>query len=94
MERSYEDQLVELEAKDPAKFRQVSERREKAENARTQQRRAASRPYVSKRNAADMDPIYRALAYLTGLRIAAEQQIESWWDDLRVRTVSARPWAK
>lgn len=94
MEKCFEDQLADLETKDPAKFRQVSERCQRAENARMQKRTAARMPYVSKRNASDMDPIYRALGYLTGLKIAAEAQIESWWADLRGRTVSARPWAK
>ena len=86
----------------PVKYRaaeqRISERiKQHAFTVRANQARAR----MAQRAAEATDAINKRLAALLGLkirsdanRLSAEERIAQWWDELKTRTISARPWVK
>jgi len=87
-QKCFEDLLLE---KSPERYRKLQTRlhNDALRAFRTVQ---AARKYTPRANGPEMDSVYRLYAAALGAKIRAEQAIEQWWDALKARSISARPW--
>jgi hypothetical protein len=86
-QKCLEDLLLE---KSPERYRELMTRlaNEQARVFRAFQ----ARKYVPKATGPEMDSVYRLYATALGAKLRAEEAIERWWNELKSRSISARPW--
>jgi hypothetical protein len=87
-QKSFEDLLLEAS---PERYRKLQERL-RNEQVKAFRAAQAKRKYTPKASGPEMDSVYRLYANALTAKLRAEEAIERWWNELKSRSVSARPW--